>query len=63
MQRNEASWKGWIEKNEPENFPTPEYHERLISEGGDLGPLMSSIFPKFFITFLKIRLLLIQIDV
>jgi len=41
MQKNETSWKNWIEKNEPENFPIPEYAERLIGEGGDLGPLMT----------------------
>jgi len=41
MQRNENQWKTWIERNEPENFPMPEFQERLNGEEGDLGPFMA----------------------
>lgn len=25
MQRNEAQWKQWIDKNDPENYPVPDF--------------------------------------
>ena len=28
--KNEAAWKKWMEDNEPENLPIPDYEDRLI---------------------------------
>jgi len=29
MGRNEIGWKTWIEKNDPENFPIPDFSEKI----------------------------------
>lgn len=38
--RNEAQWKQWIEKNDPENFPIPDFAERINAEK-EIGPFIS----------------------
>jgi dynein heavy chain len=40
FQRNEALWKLWVEKNDPENNPIPDFAERISTEK-DIGPLLT----------------------
>jgi len=37
--RNEAAWKAWFDKNDPENSPIPDFQERISGEK-DLGPFI-----------------------
>jgi dynein heavy chain len=30
VQKNDQAWKGWIDKPDPENFPIPDFSERLL---------------------------------
>jgi len=30
--RNEATWKKWIDENEPENTPIPDYAEKISAD-------------------------------
>ena len=39
MSRNENLWKQWVEKNDPENYPVPDFAEKISSEK-DIGPLV-----------------------
>lgn len=39
IQRNEAIWKTWIEKNDPENHQIPDYAERINNEK-EIGALV-----------------------
>jgi len=40
MQKNEQQWKQWVDRNDPENFPIPDYQERLTGEK-DIGSLLA----------------------
>lgn len=40
MSRNEVAWKQFVEKNDPENYPIPDYSERIGNEK-DLGPFLT----------------------
>ena len=40
MQRNETTWKVWVEKNDPEKVTIPDFAERIGTEK-DLGPLLT----------------------
>lgn len=40
IQRNEQQWRQWIERNDPENVPIPDFSERINADK-DLGPFMS----------------------
>jgi len=33
-------WKTWIEKNDPENYPIPDFAERINTEK-EVGPFIS----------------------
>lgn len=39
MARNETLWKQWVEKNDPENYPVPDFSERINSDK-ELGPFV-----------------------
>jgi len=39
MARNEGLWKLWVEKNDPENYPVPDFAEKISSEK-EIGPLV-----------------------
>jgi dynein heavy chain len=30
--RSEQTWKKWIEENEPENTPVPDYEEKISAD-------------------------------
>ena len=32
ISRNEAAWTAWVNKNDPENFPIPDFAERINTE-------------------------------
>ena len=38
--RNEVQWKQWIDKNDPENFPVPDFQERMVAEK-EIGAFMT----------------------
>lgn len=38
--RNEAMWKQWIDKNDPENSPIPDFAERIAAEK-EIGAFIS----------------------
>lgn len=40
ISRNEAQWKQWIEKNDPENYPIPDFAERISAEK-EIGSFIS----------------------
>lgn len=40
MSSNEQQWRQFVEKNEPENYPIPDYDERIQNEK-DLGSFLS----------------------
>jgi dynein heavy chain len=40
ISRNEAAWRTWIERNDPENFSVPDYQERILSEK-EIGPFIN----------------------
>ena len=40
IQRNEAQWKQWVDKNDPENFPIPDFAERINAEK-EIGPFIT----------------------
>jgi dynein heavy chain len=29
LQRNEGVWKQWVDRNDPEGYPIPDFHERI----------------------------------
>lgn len=39
MSSNEQQWRQFVEKNEPENYPIPDYDERIANEK-DLGAFL-----------------------
>lgn len=40
MSRNESAWKQFVEKNDPENYPIPDYAERIAGEK-EIGSFLS----------------------
>lgn len=39
MVRNETAWKQWVDKNDPENQPIPDFYDRIQGEK-EIGPLV-----------------------
>jgi dynein heavy chain, axonemal len=40
LQRNENQWKAWIDRNDPENFHIPDFHDKISNEK-DIGAFLS----------------------
>ena len=39
IMRNESDWKKWIDSDEPENIPVPDYKDRILAEK-EIGPFI-----------------------